>query len=212
MLPYLDESADFPESEKALTEPDGLLCFGGGLSVHRLIQAYSHGIFPWYSEGEPIMWWCPSDRMVLYPDQLHISRSLKKTIQKLQPEFFINRNFTKVVNQCAAIPRKDRGIWIHDEMIAAYIDLFSAGHGFCLEVEVNGQLVGGIYGVKVGNVFCGESMFSLQTNGSKLAMYGLCQHMQQHDIKLLDCQLHNPHLESMGAQIISRNQFLKILP
>ena len=211
ILPYLEESSAFPDTENALVEPDGLLCYGGGLTYQRLIQAYALGIFPWYSEGEPIMWWCPSDRMVLFPDQLHVSKSLKKAIKKLQPQFFYNRDFSTAIKHCAAIPRKDRGTWIHPEMIAAYIDLFKAGHGFCLEVEVNGQLAGGIYGVKSGQVFCGESMFSLQANGSKLAMYGLCQHMQQHNIELLDCQLHNTHLESMGAQLLTRKEFLSYL-
>ena len=212
ILPYLDESADFPATEHALTEPDGLLCFGGDLSSQRLIQAYSRGIFPWYSEGEPIMWWCPSDRMVLKPEQLHVSKSLKKFIKRCHTEFFFNRDFRTVIQHCAAIPRKDNGTWIHAEMIAAYTQLFNAGYGFCLEVEVNGQLAGGIYGVKIGQIYCGESMFSLLTNGSKLAMYGLCQHMQKCNIQLLDCQLHNPHLQTMGAQLITRNEFLKYLP
>jgi leucyl/phenylalanyl-tRNA--protein transferase len=212
ILPYLDESTDFPDSDQALTEPDGLLCFGGDLSIDRLFAAYSKGIFPWYSAAEPIMWWCPSDRMVLFPQNLHVSRSLNKFIKLQQPKFYFNRNFKTVITHCANIPRNDQGTWIHTEMIAAYSELFNAGHAFCLEVEINGQLAGGIYGVQVGQVFCGESMFSLKTNGSKLAMYGLCQHMQQHDIKLLDCQLHNPHLESMGAQLITREEFLGYLP
>lgn len=212
ILPFLKESEPFPAHEKALTDPDGLLCFGEDLSVQRLIQAYSQGIFPWYSEGEPVMWWCPTDRMVLFPDQLHVSRSLKKHIKQSQPKFFFNRHFDTVIRHCASIPRKDRGTWIHPEMIESYTELFNAGHGFCLEVEVNGQLIGGMYGVKVGHVLCGESMFSLQINGSKLAMYGLCQYMQQHGVQLLDCQLHNPHLETMGAQLISRNAFLSYLP
>ncbi len=211
ILPFLNVSDEFPNTEKALVDPDGLLCCGGDLSTQRLIQAYSLGIFPWYSKGEPIMWWCPSDRMVLAPDQLHISRSLKSAIKKNQPEFHFNRNFTTVIEHCAQISRKDKGTWIHPEMIAAYTALFKAGHAFCLEVEINGQLAGGIYGVKVSQIFCGESMFSIQTNGSKYAMYGLCKHMISHDIKLLDCQIHNPHLESMGANLISRQKFIQTL-
>ena len=212
ILPYLDESSAFPQVHHALTEPDGLLCCGGGLSVQRLIEAYMQGIFPWYSKGEPIMWWCPSDRMVLFPNRLHISRSLRSTLKKKQPKFYLNRNFTEVIKHCAQIPRKQDGTWIHPEMIEAYIQLFKAGHAFCLEVEINKQLAGGIYGVKAGRILCGESMFSLQTNGSKIAMYGLCQHMLKHDINLLDCQIHNPHLERMGAQLINRKEFLKFLP
>lgn len=211
ILPYLEESDSFPAPQRALSEPDGLLCFGGDLSVQRLIQAYSQGIFPWYSEDEPIMWWCPSDRMVLFPDQLHVSKSLKKNIKQLAPQFYFNRNFSAVMTHCATIPRKDRGTWIHAEMIAAYSELFKAGYGFCLEVEIEGQLAGGIYGVKMGSVFCGESMCSLKTNGSKLAMYGLCQYMLDHNIQLLDCQLHNPHLQNMGAKLISREAFLSYL-
>jgi len=211
ILPYLKESDPFPKTDTALSEPDGLLCCGGDLSPQRLIQAYSLGIFPWYSQGEPIMWWCPSDRMVLFPDQIHVSKSFKKAIKKLQPEYYFNRNFTTVIEHCAKVPRKDKGTWIHPEMIAAYIELFKAGHAFCLEAEINDQLAGGIYGVKSGSIFCGESMFSAQTNGSKFAMFGLCQYMLKHHIKLLDCQLHNPHLESMGAQLIPRDVFLRYL-
>lgn len=211
ILPYLDESADFPDTNQALIEPDGLLCCGGGLSVERLVSAYSQGIFPWYSQGEPLMWWCPSERMVLFPEQLHVSKSLKKFIKKSAPQFFFNRNFKTVIKHCASIPRKDHGTWIHAEMVNAYNKLFDAGYGFCLEVEIDGQLIGGIYGVKSGSVYCGESMFSLQTNGSKLAMLGLCQQMQKNHIKLLDCQLHNPHLASMGAGLITRNEFLDYL-
>ncbi len=211
MLPYLDDSAAFPDCETALIEPDGLLCFGADLSTERLMQAYARGIFPWYTKNEPIMWWSPANRMVLFPEQLHLSRSLQKAIKKHPPTFYINRDFDTVIKHCANIPRKDRGTWIHPEMIEAYTALFLAGHAFCLEVEVNDQLAGGIYGVKVGDVFCGESMFSLQSNGSKLAMYGLCQYMLQGGIKLLDCQIHNPHLESMGAQLISRKKFLAYL-
>ena len=212
ILPFLDKTSSFPKTNNALIEPDGLLCCGADLSVQRLVEAYSKGIFPWYSDGEPIMWWCPSDRMVLFPNQLHVSKSLKKHIRQSTPEFFFNRNFSTVINHCAHIPRQDTGTWITDDMIAAYIDLFNAGRAFCLEVEVDGQLVGGIYGVKVAQIYCGESMFSLQSNGSKLAMYGLCQHMLQNDIKLLDCQIHNPHLETLGAGLISRNEFNNYLP
>ncbi len=211
ILPCVDGATAFPATDSALTDPDGLLCFGGDLSTARLIQAYQQGIFPWYTAGEPILWWCPSERMVLYPEQLHLSRSLRKNINKQQPSFHLNRDFGTVIKHCAHIPRKDRGTWIHAEMITAYSQLFEQGHAFCLEAEVDGQLVGGIYGVKTPAVWCGESMFSLQSNGSKLAMYGLCQHMQQQGIDLLDCQLHNPHLASMGAQLIGRSTFLNIL-
>jgi len=211
ILPCLGEHNTFPDVDLALNEPDGLLCFGGDLSVNRLIQAYQKGIFPWYSEGEPLLWWSPSKRMVLKPKQLHLSKSFKKALKKNKPVFFLNRDFKKVISQCAQIPRKDNGTWIHPEMISAYTALFEAGYGFSLEVEIDGQLAGGIYGVKVANIMCGESMFSLQKNGSKYAMYGLCQHMIETGIDLLDCQIHNPHLEKMGANLITRSQFLTYL-
>lgn len=212
MIPYLHDETEFPDTQQALTEPDGLLCFGGDLSVERLYTAYNKGIFPWYSEGDPILWWSPSERMVLFPENLHISKSFRKALRKTQPKFYYNRNFEQVIIHCANVPRKDQGTWIHPEMIAAYIELFNSGHAFCLEVEINSQLAGGIYGVEVGSILCGESMFSLQSNGSKYAMYGLCQHMKNHGLKLLDCQLHNPHLEFMGACLIDRNEFQRYLP
>lgn len=211
ILPCIDGACPFPPVSQALNEPDGLLCFGGDLSTNRLLQAYTNGIFPWYSSGEPILWWSPTERMVLYPERLHVSKSLRKSIKKLQPAFFYNRDFETVIRHCAQAPRTEQGTWIHPEMIVAYIEMFKAGHAFCLEVEVAKQLVGGVYGIKIGHVLCGESMFSLQSNGSKFAMYGLFQHMQDQQIKLLDCQLHNPHLESMGAEIISRELFLQHL-
>ncbi len=211
ILPCIDGDTPFPQINQALNEPDGLLCFGGDLSTKRLLQAYSLGIFPWYSTGEPVLWWSPAKRMVLFPEQLHVSKSLLKLIKKCKPTFFYNRNFATVIHHCAHVPRSDHGTWIHPEMIEAYTMMFQAGHAFCLEVEINDQLVGGIYGIKVGEVLCGESMFSLQSNGSKLAMFGLCQHMKKNEMKLLDCQLHNPHLATMGAQLIPRDQFIQLI-
>ncbi len=211
ILPCVDGEMDFPPVESALNDPDGLLCFGGDLSVKRLKAAYHKGIFPWYSAGEPILWWSPAMRMVLNPQHLHISKSLQKSINKYQPKFFFNRNFHAVIKQCAQVPRKDQGTWIHVEMIEAYCAMYDAGLAFCLEVEINEQLAGGIYGIVANQVFCGESMFSITTNGSKYAMYGLCQHMLEHDITLLDCQLHNTHLESLGAKLIPRAKFIQYL-
>lgn len=210
-LTDLGRSGVFPDVSRALSEPDGLLCFGGDLSVARLLEAYRLGIFPWYSEGEPICWWSPQRRMVLFPEQLHISRSMKRHMRQHKAEFFFNRNFEKVIHNCAKIPRKQHGTWIHPEMIAAYCELFAKGHGFCLEVELNGELAGGIYGVVLSKIYCGESMFSVQSNGSKYALWGLCQHLLKHNIKLLDCQLYNPHLARMGASEISRSEFLTYL-
>ena len=212
ILPCIDGDVPFPDIERALSEPDGLLCFGGDLTIKRLQQAYRHGIFPWYAEGEPLLWWSPSERMVLLPDQLHVSRSLRKAIRQQQPQYHLNRDFERVIALCAQVPRKDQGTWIHPAMIEAYCELFAAGQAFCLEVEIDGQLAGGIYGVKTGQILCGESMFSSLTNGSKMAMVGLCQHMQETGLSLLDCQLHNPHLHRMGARLISRKSFVQFLP
>jgi len=211
ILPCIDGTTPFPPINQALNDPDGLLCFGGDLSSHRLTQAYNKGIFPWYSLGEPILWWSPSERMVMRPNEFHVSKSLKKAINQLAPQFHFNRNFKSTAEHCAQVRRKDKGTWIHPEMIAAYTALFNEGHAFCLEVEIDGALAGGIYGVALGAIYCGESMFSLQTNGSKMAMYGLCQHMLKNGIKLLDCQLHNPHLASLGAKLIPRTDFIKQL-
>ncbi len=210
-LPDLAHCGDFPPVGQALDEPDGLLCMGGDLSVSRLVKAYRLGIFPWYNEDEPILWWSPAFRMVLPPESIHISRSLAKAIRKNQPQFYFNRNFEHVINQCALIKRRQPGRWIHDEMIEAYINLFEAGHAFCIEVVVESQLIGGLYGVKTRHVYCGESMFSIGTNGSKYALVGLCAYLNSRDILYLDCQLYNPHLDSMGAQLIPRNEFIKDL-
>ncbi|WP_154223483.1 leucyl/phenylalanyl-tRNA--protein transferase [Marinicella rhabdoformis] len=211
MLPYLYLHEDFPPTEQALTAPDGLLCAGADLSPERLIQAYESGIFPWYNEDEPILWWSPSERMVLFTDEIHISKSFTKDIKKHKISYFLNRNFKAVIEHCAHIARKDKGTWIHPEMIDAYYELFARKRAFCLEVELNGEAAGGIYGVITDHVYCGESMYSLKTNGSKYALLGLCQHLQSIGIKLIDCQIHNPHLESMGAKLIPRKQFLNHL-
>lgn len=210
-LPDLTHCGDFPPVGQALNEPDGLLCMGGDLSVTRLITAYQEGIFPWYNEAEPILWWSPAQRMVLKPDAIHISRSLAKAIRKNRPQYYINRDFETVIKHCAHITRKQPGRWIHDDMIEAYIDLFYAGEAFCIEVSINNQLAGGLYGVKTNTIYCGESMFSNQTNGSKFALVGLCAYLASQGIRYLDCQLYNPHLSSMGAGLITRNEFILAL-
>lgn len=210
-LPDLSQCEEFPSVNNALSEPDGLICMGGDLSPKRLITAYQQGIFPWYNEDEPILWWSPTNRMVLKPNEIHISRSLVKTIAKNKPHFYLNRHFDKVIKTCAHITRKTPGRWIHDEMIDAYQNLFNLGFAFCIEVEINGQLVGGLYGVKTRRVYCGESMFSVEKNGSKLAMVALCAYLESIGITYLDCQLYNPHLKTMGAHLISRKDFTSAL-
>ena len=211
MLPFLYSHENFPPIEQALDEPDGLLCAGADLSPERLIQAYESGIFPWYNEDEPILWWSPQERMVLCTDELHVSKSFAKDMKKHKVDYFLNRNFKTVIEHCAHIARKDNGTWIHPEMIKAYCELFERDRAFCLEVELDGEAAGGIYGVITKNVYCGESMYSLQTNGSKYALFGLCQHLQSVGIAILDCQIHNPHLESMGGRLIPRDDFIASL-
>lgn len=210
-LPDLVHCGEFPPVDQALDEPDGLLCMGGDLSVSRLLDAYQKGIFPWYNENEPILWWSPAFRMVLPPQAIHISRSLAKAMRQNKPHFFFNRHFEEVIKQCAFIKRQQAGRWIHDEMIEAYINMFKAGHAFCIEVEINAQVVGGLYGVKTQHVYCGESMFSNNTNGSKFAMVGLCAYLNSQHIQYLDCQIYNTHLAAMGAHLIPRNTFIRAL-
>lgn len=211
-LPTMDGRSDFPPIEEALSEPNGLLAFGGDLSVETLIAAYSQGIFPWYSDNDPILWWSPNPRMVLFPDKIHLSRSFKRAIKKTPYDVFFDRDFESVINACAQTRKDGLGTWITDEMKLAYIDLFNQGIAHCLEVEVSGKVIGGIYGVALQKIFFGESMFSNQTNGSKFALYELCQYLIRNDYRILDCQAHSDHLESMGAELIPIRQFKKYLP
>lgn len=211
MLPNLSQLGEFPPVEHALIEPDGLLCLGGDLSPSTLVSAYRQGIFPWYNTGEPILWWSPSERMVLFPDQIHISRSLSKFQKQHHIECHWNRNFLHVINRCAQIKRKDQGTWIHPEMISAYQILFQQGHAFSVEVFIDGKEAGGLYGVITPHVLCGESMYSTMSNGSKLALVFVCEWLKHHGLKALDCQLHNPHLQSMGAHLIKRKAFIRML-
>lgn len=210
-IPCVDGGVTFPHPSQALTEPDGLLAYGGDLSIKRLTLAYHWGIFPWFNPGEPILWWSPNPRMVIYPENFHISRSLKRFIKKNQYSHYWNRNFMRVIKHCAAPRDSQTGTWISSEMQNAYCDMFKSGNAFCLEIEYNGQLAGGIYGIKSTNVYFGESMFSTQTNGSKIALMLLCQKMQANNIKLLDCQIYSSHLESLGAQLITRELLIKTI-
>lgn len=197
----------FPDP--TLADEDGLLAVGGDLCAERLVLAYQNGIFPWYSEGEPILWYSPHLRFVIFPDHVHISRSMQKLIQSNKYRVTINKAFAEVITNCANIKRKgQRGTWVTDEMKAAYINLYNLGIGLSIEVWHNEKLIGGIYGVQTGKVFCGESMFSLEPNASKLALIYLCKNMAY---TLIDCQLHNQHLESMGGRFIDRNEYMNFL-
>lgn len=208
----MDGKAQFPPVEEALSEPNGLLAFGGDLKPETLIRAYSQGIFPWFSEQEPILWWSPNPRMVIYPEKLHISRSFKRALKRTKYTVHIDRDFNSVINHCAQTRKDGLGTWITEEMKQAYIELHKIGIAHCLEIDVDGVLVGGIYGVALDTMFCGESMFSLQTNGSKFALYELCQYLISKDYVVLDCQAHNEHLVSLGAEMISVREFKQYLP
>lgn len=205
-LPWLDPTAPkFPSTEFALDEPPGLLAAGGNLEVKTLLDAYYHGIFPWYSEGEPPLWWAPEDRAVLYPEQLHISRSNRKLINKHEFKITSNACFDRVIQQCS--DSRETETWILPEMIQAYINLHRAGAAHSVEVWLDDVLVGGLYGIQVGSIFCGESMFNNVSNTSKIAFIYLCKILFSKGFTLIDCQLANPFLESLGVGEIDRSDF-----
>ena len=207
-----ESSSAFPAVETSLDEPEGLLAAGGDLSIERLVRAYKEGIFPWYSDAEPILWWAPDPRFVLLPEQLKISRSLSKNVRNNNFEIRMDTAFEEVISICASQPRKDQpGTWITDEMKQAYIDLHYAGHAHCVECWHDNELVGGLYGIHTGQVFCGESMFSKQNNASKIALVHLCQFLNLNGFRLIDSQVYTEHLERLGAQMISRSEYINIL-
>ncbi len=209
MIPVLapDPESPFPPAETALDNPPGLLAAGGDLSPARLVNAYRHGIFPWYSDGQPILWWSPTPRCVLYPQRVHVSRRLRRRYNQGQFLLTADQAFTDVIKACAG-PRRDHDeTWITTEMCAAYIRLHELGIAHSAEVWIDDDLVGGIYGLALGQVFFGESMFSKTEDASKIALVALCRQLQRWDFTLLDCQISNPHLLSMGAEEISRIEF-----
>ncbi|SDA16817.1 leucyl/phenylalanyl-tRNA--protein transferase [Nitrosospira sp. Nsp11] len=207
MIPWLTPETPFPPLGTALTHPNGLLAAGGDLSPQRLIAAYRCGIFPWFNEGDPILWWSPDPRMVLFPPELKISRSLRKTLKKANYTIRADSAFNEVVRACAE-PRKERpGTWIHDEMIAAYTALHEMGLAHSIETWMEGELVGGLYGVAQGKMFFGESMFSRTTDASKVAFVHLVRHLERRGFKMIDCQMKTAHLASFGAREISRKEF-----
>ncbi|MBS1775313.1 MAG: leucyl/phenylalanyl-tRNA--protein transferase [Bacteroidetes bacterium] len=209
-LHILDHQLWFPEPSEAL--PDGLLAVGGDLSVERLMLAYQSGIFPWFNEDEPPLWWCPNPRFVLFPEELHISKSMKQLLKCPPFTFRVNYAFSKVIQQCALIKRKEQnGTWIIPEILHAYQQLHGLGIAHSAECWQNEELVGGLYGIRLGKVFFGESMFSLQSNASKFAFIKYVQQLKNEGIKMIDCQVHTPHLESLGARMISRDAFLQKL-
>ncbi|MGD2119231.1 MAG: leucyl/phenylalanyl-tRNA--protein transferase [Chromatiales bacterium] len=211
ILDPADVDARFPPLETALREPNGLLAIGGDLSSERLLNAYRHGIFPWYNQGQPILWWSPDPRMVLFPGKLKTSRSLKKSLRTRGFEYSLDQAFDEVIEQCAAPRQGETGTWISLEMQLAYKNLHRLGHAHSVEVWQNDLLVGGLYGIAIGKVFFGESMFSRVTDASKAAFYLLDCLLQQQDFCLVDCQVYSEHLSSLGAEEIDRQDFAQHL-
>lgn len=203
--------SSFPPLENALDDPNGLLAIGGDLSPQRLIEAYRNGIFPWFNEDEPIFWWSPDPRMVLFPEELKISRSLRKTLHKDHYQIRADTAFTQVMHACAAPRKGQSGSWIHPEMIAAYTTLHNMGLAHSVETWIDGELVGGLYGVALGKVFFGESMFSRSTDASKIAFVHLVKQLQYWEFGLIDCQVKTHHLASLGAREIPRASFSRQL-
>ncbi len=208
----LTDSIQFPPVTYA--DVDGFLAIGGDLSVNRLLEAYHHGIFPWYSEGQPIMWFSPDPRMILFPDELKISKSMRQLIRKNKFQVTFNQDFESVITNCAEINRSDQeGTWITQEMKKAYLELHKLGFVISVEVWEDSDLVGGLYGIWLEDkkVFCGESMFTKVSNASKYGFIKLIEWLQQKGVKLIDCQVYTEHLASLGAREIPRTEFLKYL-
>jgi leucyl/phenylalanyl-tRNA---protein transferase len=207
---YLTDDIFFPPVETA--DEDGLLAMGGDLSTERLLLAYKSGIFPWYNEKEPICWWSPNPRFVLLPAELKVSKSMQTVLNNGSFRFTINKAFDKVITNCKTIKRKhEDGTWIQQEIIDAYTQLHRLGFAVSAEAWKNGELVGGLYGVLLGNVFFGESMFSTASNASKFAFIIFVRHLQKQNVQLIDCQIYTAHLESLGAKMIDRKLFCEIL-
>jgi len=213
-LPQLDRAADaaFPPCHRALSDPNGLLAFGGDLSSTRLLNAYRNGIFPWYSEGEPILWWSPDPRMVVEPSKLHLSRRLRRRLARCDWKVRADQCFEQVIDICANLPRHGRvGTWITTEMRDAYVALYRLGHAHSIEVlDGTGNLVGGLYGLAIGRMFFGESMFSLQSGGSQVAIAGLCRRLTEWNYALLDGQVESAHLATLGFRPLPRAAFVAI--
>jgi leucyl/phenylalanyl-tRNA--protein transferase len=195
-----------------LADEDGLLAVGGDLSVERLLLAYRSGIFPWYNENEPVLWWSPDPRFVLYPGNLKVSKSMQTVLQNGRFRFTINKAFPQVIQQCKTVTRKgQQGTWISRDVQEAFIELHRLGFAHSAETWFNGELVGGLYGIRMGKLFFGESMFSKESNASKFAFIKYVQQLQKEEVALIDCQVHTTHLESLGATMIPRNRFINEL-
>lgn len=205
----LDKELIFPPVH--LAEPDGLLAIGGDLSIERLLLAYRNGIFPWY-EGDHILWWCPDPRFILVPSELKVSKSMAQLLKRQAFEFTTNKAFTEVISNCKTVSRRGQdGTWITEEIREAYTSMHKAGYAHSAEVWQDNELVGGLYGVRMGNMFFGESMFSKVSNASKYAFISYVQQLQSENVQLIDCQVYTEHLESLGARMMSRQNFVQLL-
>jgi leucyl/phenylalanyl-tRNA--protein transferase len=201
----------FPPVELALEQPNGLLAAGGDLSPARLLEAYRHGIFPWFNEDDPILWWSPDPRMVLFPTEFKLSRTLRKTLRNGNYEVRTDTAFEQVMRACAAPRNGQAGTWILEEMIAAYCELHRMGYAHSVETWMDGELVGGLYGMAIGSMFYGESMFSRRTDASKIALAHLARQLERYGFGMIDCQMNTPHLASLGAREIPRDEFIRHL-
>jgi leucyl/phenylalanyl-tRNA--protein transferase len=211
VVPWLKQNTPFPPVESALQSPNGLLAAGGDLSPQRLLDAYSHGIFPWYSEGQQIMWWSPNPRMVLVPQAFKPSRSLAKTLRNKSYEVRFDTSFREVMLACSEPRDGQGGTWISPDMMDAYCALHELGYAHSVETWIDGKLAGGLYGVAIGKMFYGESMFARETDASKIALAHLARLLVTQDFALIDCQMSTQHLASLGARDIPRKEFINII-
>jgi leucyl/phenylalanyl-tRNA--protein transferase len=209
MIPLLGPTDHFPPVDRALSEPNGLLAAGGGLSVSRLIEAYASGIFPWFSEGDPVLWWCPDPRMVLPTDAVHISKSLRRRLRRHDYDITFDRAFSDVLHACARPRRHETGTWLVPAMMRAYQRLFDAGAAHSVEIWIDGELAGGLYGVALGRMFYGESMFTRVTDASKMAIALLAAQLSRWQFPWIDCQMRTEHLASLGARDVPRRDFVR---
>jgi leucyl/phenylalanyl-tRNA--protein transferase len=206
----LNNNIIFPEVSQA--DENGILALGGDLSVERLLCAYRNGIFPWYNEDEPVIWWSPDPRCVLFPEKLRVTKSMKQALQNGRFRFTMNKAFSQVINACKTVDRKDGlGTWINKDIVDAYTNLHEAGYALSAETWREGKLVGGLYGIKLGNIFFGESMFSNESNASKFAFINLVNQLKKNGLQLIDCQQKTEHLMSLGAEMVSRSEFIQII-
>lgn len=211
MIHWLRSAESFPPIEQALADPSGLLAAGGDLSPERLLDAYRHGIFPWYSEGQPILWWSPDPRMVLFVDEFKVSRSLRRVVSRGDFEVSVDRAFRSVIEACTEPREGHAGTWITPAMVEAYTRLHRLGYAHSVEAWAEGELAGGLYGVTIGRMFFGESMFAHASDASKVALVHLVEMLKQRDMPLIDCQQQTRHLASLGARMIPRRAFAEAL-